>query len=516
MAVVGESAGNPATPAKDEGHPHRWSILVALCAALAITVVDNTVLSVALPAIAVAFDAGTAALQAVVDAYVVVFAGLLVAAGVVADRFVRRRALLVGLSVFGVASAIAAAAGTVEWLIAMRAAMGIGAALVMPATLAIMVHVFPVRERPRAFGVWAAVAAVAMAAGPVLGGFLVSAWGWAAVFLVNLPVAALALVGAAILVPESRDPCPGRLDLLSAGLFTVGMLGLILALVVAGESGPDEPPVVLGAVLAVVGLLLFAWRQRRSSAPMVDFSLYRDRTFAGASAAAALLTLGTGSALFVLTQYLQLVLGLTPMLAGAAMAPLALGVVAGSTAGGRAPARIGMRWSIVAGFLLVVAGFVVLVVVGAERSYPPVAIGLVLLGLGAGFSSPAVTSAVLNSVPPDRAGMGSALNDTHQQLGVGVGVAVLGTVLAAAYRAELPTSVPEGAGASLSATLSHVGGGPSGAHLAEVARAAFTSAQALTMGVAACCAFAGAAIAFVVLPADRPRRDRPLPASASG
>ncbi|MER8156850.1 MFS transporter [Streptomyces sp. NPDC094472] len=206
----------------EEGHPRRWAILVALCAALLVIVIDNTVLHVAVPAIGDAFGAPTDQLQAVIDAYVVVFAGLLITAGVLCDRYGRRRTLVAGLLVFGAASALAAAAPSVWWLIAMRALMGVGAALVMPAGLAVLVVVFPEQERPRAFAVWSAVASVGMAAGPLLGGALVDMWSWAGVFLINIPVVAVTLFGVVRLVPETRAADGRGLDLLGTVLVATG------------------------------------------------------------------------------------------------------------------------------------------------------------------------------------------------------------------------------------------------------------------------------------------------------
>ncbi|MFG3253893.1 MFS transporter [Streptomyces sp. NPDC048172] len=473
-----------------EGHPRRRAILAALCAALLVIVLDNTVLNVALPDLAEDFGASTGTLQAVIDAYAVVFAGLLIAAGAASDRYGRRRALLTGLAVLGLASAAAALATSAWWLIAMRALMGVGAALVMPATLAILVQVFPERERPRAFAVWAAVAAVAMAAGPVLGGALVAAWSWAGVFLLNVPVVLAAALAVARLVPESRDPRARPVDPASAALVTAGMVALTGAVIVAGHGGTGVP--AAGLAVAVLALVAFVRRQRRAAAPVVEFALYRDRRFAGGSAAAALLTLGTGSALFVLTQYLQLVRGHSALEAGAAVVPLALGTVLGSALGGRAPARIGARATIVLGFTATAAGFLLLAALTPTSPYALAAAGLLLQGAGTGFSSPATTATVLGAVPRERAGMGSALNDTHQQLGIALGVALLGSLLAAAYRAGLPDAVPEGARGSLAATL-RAGG------FTDAAKDAFVTAQSVTMLTAAGCALAGAVVAGAVL-----------------
>lgn len=481
------------------GHPRRWAILIALCAALLLIVLDNTVLHVAVPAIGRAFDASTGQLQAVVDAYVVVFAGLLITAGVLADRYGRRRVLVAGLVVFGVASALAAMATSVWWLIAMRVLMGVGAALVMPSTLAVIVRVFPEHERPRAFATWSAVASAGMAVGPLLGGVLVDVWSWAGVFLVNVPVVVAALVGIVVLVPESRDSQRRPLDLWSAALLTAGMVGLVWSIIEAPTQGYTSPSVVLGVLVAAVALVGFVRRQSRSRAPMVDVRLYRDRRFSGASFAVAVITIATGSTLFLLSQYLQLVLGYDAFEAGLAAVPLAVGVVLGSVVGGRAPARIGALGCIVSGFVITAAGFWVLASLTADSGPVMVAVGLALAGAGSGIAGPSATSTVLGAVPADRAGMGSALNDTHQQLGIALGIAVLGSLLASIYQAALPAGLPGNVTSSLSTTLAYAANRPEGAALAEAARDAFTDAQSVTMGVGVGAALTAAAVAFWTL-----------------
>ncbi|WP_063726697.1 MFS transporter [Streptomyces sp. RTd22] len=496
----------------EEGHPRRWAILVALCAALLVIVIDNTVLHVAVPAIGHAFAASTGQLQAVIDAYVVVFAGLLITAGVLSDRYGRRRTVVVGLLVFGVASALAAAAPSVGWLIAMRGLMGVGAALVMPATLAVLVAVFPERERPRAFAAWSAVASMGMAAGPLLGGALVDAWSWAGVFLINVPVVAVALVGVVRLVPETRAGHGRGLDLPGTVLVTVGMTGLVWALIEAPAQGDASAGMLAGALVALVA---FGVRQARSPAPMVDLRLYRDRRFSGASFAVAVMTVATGSTLFILSQYLQLVLGYGAFETGLAAVPLAAGVVAGSAVGGRAPARFGARACVVAGFTVTAAGFAVLALLPESGGYAAVCAGLALAGAGSGVAGPSATSTVLGAVPPERAGMGSALNDTHQQLGIALGVAGLGSLLAAAYRGALPDGLPDHAASSLGATLSYAKDRAGGSALAESARTAFVDAQSLTMTLGVAAALAGAAVAFLALPGRAGRTGRAA-ASASG
>ncbi len=485
--------------AQEQGHPRRWLILVALCAALLVIVIDNTVLNVAMPSIGQAFAASTGELQAVLDAYVVMFGGLLVAAGVISDRYGRRRTMIIGLIVFALTSVGAILAQSVWWLIGMRAAMGVGAALVMPATLAVIVQIFPAHERPRAFAAWAAVASAAMGLGPLLGGVLVDRWSWAGVFVINLPMVAVALAGTLKLVPESKDPVRRPLDPLGAVLMTVGMVALVWAVISVPEKGFTAPSVIGAAALAGATLLAFGLRQTRAQEPMVDLRLYRDRRFAGASFAIALLSVATGSTLFILSQYLQLVHGFSASQTGLAVVPLAVGVVIGSTFGGRAPARIGPRASIVTGFTITACGFAVLIALTPTSNYALVALGLLLCGAGTGFASPAGTSTVLGAVPPHRAGMGSALNDTHQQMGIALGVAVLGSLLATIYRNLLPTDIPTHASSSLDATLQYATAHPDLTGIADAARNAFTQAQTVTMTTGLAFALAGATVALLTL-----------------
>lgn len=445
-------------------HPHRWTILAACCAALLVVVVDNTVLTVALPSIAADFDASTAQQQAVLDAYVVVFAGLLIAAGAAADHYGRRRALLAGLALLAVSSAAAAAAWSVWWLIVVRTVMGAGAALVMPATLAVLVHVFDEAERPRAFAVWAAVASGAMAAGPVLGGALTAWWSWAGVFLVNVPVAGGAALAVTRLVPESRDPAARPVDGPSTALVTLGMTALTAAVIATGDRAAGGVPVATAGAAGLACLALFVRRQLRTPAPLIDLGLYRDRRFAAGSAAATLLTLSTGSSLFLLAGYLQGVRDYPPTASGLAVVPLAVGIVLGSALGGRAHAALGPGTTVAAGFTATAAGFCVLAGFGTGTPYALVAAGLLVAGAGSGFAGPSTTTVVLGAVPPARAGMGSALNDTHQQVGVALGVAGLGALhsalLHAGYAPDsaltvafLVSAACAGAGAVVAGTL---------------------------------------------------------------
>lgn len=487
---------------------NRWVTAAVLYSAMVIVSMDSSVLNVAVPAIARTFAASTGQLQAIVDSYVVFFAGLLVLAGMAADRFGRRRALLLGLVLFAACSAAAAWPLSVWWLVGMRAGMGIAGALVAPATLALIVQVFPADERPQAFAAWFVVASVALALGPVLGGLLVSLWGWPSVFLINPPIAAAAILGIRGLVPESRDPDPGPLRSGAAAVLTLGLLALVTAAIGAGEHSLSTLTTLSEcAVLGLVSLLGFVASESRARTPMIDLSWYRDRRFAGASATIAVLALGSGSALFVLTQYLQLVRATSALLAGLGVMPLAVGAVLGSVLGGRAPGKIGARRTVVIGVLGMAAGYAILATLAPASPYPIIGLGLFMVGAGLGFASPSASTLALAAIPADRMGTGSAVNTTHQQLGMAMGIAALGSVLATTYRAHLPAQVPELARGSLAETLRWSQGQPRGSELINAANNAFTHAQSVTMLISTACAVTSAALAAIVLPGrERPGR----------
>ncbi|MEU9338012.1 MFS transporter [Streptomyces sp. NPDC048290] len=480
--------------------PRRWVILGAVCVALTVIVMDNTILNVAIPTMQDDLGASPPELQAIVNSYVVVFAGLLVVAGLIADRYGRRLAVIAGLVVLAAASVAAALATTALWLIAARTLMGIGAALVMPGTLAILVHVFDPGERVKAFAVWSAVGSAAMAAGPLLCGVLVEQWGWPGIFVINAVMATAAVALIAWLVPESRDRQHRSIDLFAAVAITVAMASFVGAIILIPDHGPLSPAVLAALASAVAGAAVFWIRQRRARAPMIELSLYRDRRFAGASGAVAVLAIGTGSVLFILTQHLQHVLDYSPLQAGLAIVPLAIGVVGASPVGARLPQRIGHRRSIIIGFTVTAAGFAVLATLTPTSGYVAVAIGLLLAGAGSGLASPAVHTTVLGAVPPDRAGMGSALNDTHQQLGIALGVACIGSIAAAGYRYFAPPSLNVDTGSSLGSTLNDLTADQQ--HLIDSAHLAFTQAQSAAMLICAAFALTGALIAWRILPQE--------------
>lgn len=491
-------------------HPRRWAILRVLCIGPLMIIADTSIVSVALPGIAVDFGADAGSLAAVVDAYQVTFAGLLVCGGMLADQLGRRRSVLIGLIGFCVASVVAACAPAVAVLVVMRAVLGVCAALVVPATVAALLAVFPMNERPKAFGVWAAMAAVASAAGPVFGGALVAAFDWSAVFWVNVPVAALAVILVRRIVPESRDPGTRPVDLVAATLFTVGVGGVVFSAIAAGAASKSVGAAwtlpAVGLVIGVLALSSFVLRRWRRVDDWIDLSLYRDPAFSGVSIAAGVLALGTGSTPFLVAQYLDGVRERPPWQIGMVIAALAVGAVAGSTLGVRTATRPGARMSLLIGFAFVAAGFLGLAVVaaiGLNLGYFVAA--LITVGAGVGISGPSVSATVLGVVPSKRFAMGAALNSTHQQLGTTLGIALFSSAAAALFRTDLPCAVPRSDSGTLTSALGYAKS--AGGSLADQVRGSFASAFALTMASASACCVVAAAIAWVALrPCERKPR----------
>ncbi|WP_107501137.1 DHA2 family efflux MFS transporter permease subunit [Streptomyces xinghaiensis] len=473
----GPAAGHPAPEAGPDhpdhpdhpGHPARWLILAVVCLVELVVVLDNTVLNVAIPSLTAELGASTADIQWVINAYALVQAGLLLTAGSTADRYGRKRMLLTGLVLFGIGSLAAGLAGSAGQLIAARAGMGVGAALLLTTTLAVVLQIFGAAERPRAIGIWAAVSALGFAAGPVVGGLVLSHYWWGAIFLVNIPVVLFALAAAAVLVPETRDPAAGRPDLPGAALSVVGMTALVYAVITGPEHGWTSVSVLLPALFGIAGLVLFAAWERRTPHPVLDPRLFRDRRFTGAVTGVVLITFGSGGALYLLTQQLQFIRGGTPLEAGLAIAPFALTVVALNFTGvsARLIRGFGLPTVITCGMAALAAGFAVVALVG-DGHYGGLLSGLLLMGVGCAFANPAIAEAVMGSIPKEKAGAGAGVNSTLAELGAGLGVAVLGAVLASRFSGLLPASA---AGAdSLPEALGRAAG--------EAERARITSAFA--------------------------------------
>lgn len=401
--------------------------------------------------------------------------------------------MIIGLALFGAASVLATVADSPGQLIIARIVMGVGGALVMPSTLSILITVFDEAERPKAIGAWSAVAMVGLVGGPVLGGALIAKFWWGAVFLINVPIALLAIVAALVLMPESKGPWR-KPDPLGMVLSMAGMTALVWTIIVLPKDGLTTPSTLATLAVAVLGLGGFAVWETRTASPMVPLSLFRNRVFTGASFSLVLLTFANGGLMLVLTQYLQFVLGYTPTETGLAFAPMAVAVIAFNSVGAALVAKTGNRAMTVTGLLVTAAGFGLLATLSQGDGIGPLVTAMVLMGAGGGLAMPATIAALMGAVPPEHAGVGSALNDTIQQAGAALGVAILGAVLSSTYTDEMPGSAPEAARHSIADALAL---GESG--LADAARSAFTSAMSGTFVVGGCGVVAAAVVALVLM-----------------
>ncbi|MEV0680773.1 MFS transporter [Actinosynnema sp. NPDC050436] len=489
----------------DHRHPRRWLILVVLCLSTMVLVVDNMVLTVAVPPLTSDLGASAQDVQWVLDSYMLVFAGLLLTSGSLADRFGRRKVMVVGLVLFGAASLFATFVSSPGELVAARVVMGVGGALVMPSTLSILITVFDEHERRKAMAAWSAVAVLGMVGGPVLGGALIASFSWTAVFLINVPVAAVAVVAALVLMPESRGPWQ-KPDPLGAVLSAIGMTSLVWMIIELPQHGLLHPNALGALAVAVVSLGGFVWWELRTDSPMVPLGLFRDRDFSGGSLSLTLVQIGNGGLLLVLTQYLQFVLGYTPTEAGLAFLPMAVASLVFNSLGAALGSRVGNRTLTVVGMVAMAGGFLLLSDLGTTAGVPVLVTALALLGAGGGLAMPAAIAALMGAVPPEQAGVGSALNDTIQQMGAALGVAVLGSLVAANYTSAMPATAPDAARRSIGEALSS--GTPG---LIDSARTAFSDAMSTAFVVGAVGVLAAATVALFVM---RNREPAPEPVAA--
>jgi EmrB/QacA subfamily drug resistance transporter len=488
----------------------RWWILLTLCLSLVIITLDNTILNVALPTLVRDLEATNSELQWIIDSYTLVFAGLLLTAGSLGDRFGRKGALQVGLVVFAVGSGVSALATSPDQLIATRALMGVGGAFIMPATLSILTNVFPAEERGRAIGIWAGVSGLGVAIGPLLGGFLVEQFGWQEIFTVNLPIAALALGAGAFLVPTSKDPTAPRLDVLGALLSIAGLVALVFALIEAPVKGWNDPMILGAFALAAALLAAFAWWELRIDHPMLDVGFFRNPRFTAASAAVTLVFFAMFGYSFLLTQYFQFVLGYGAAEAGVRMLPLALTLMVVAPLSSRIVERAGTKAVVTTGLTLVTLSLLSQTALTAGSSYWDVVWRMMLLALGMGLTMAPATESIMGSLPLAKAGVGSAVNDTTRQVGGALGVAIIGSVLSSIYgdrvvetfTGRLPESAVEAARGSLGGALAIAdAAGSAGEPLAVAARGAFVDAMHGGAVVAAVAAGLGALVTLLFLPA---------------
>jgi len=484
-------------------HRRRWATLGVLCLSLIIIGLDNTILNVALPTLSQDLHATDSQLQWIVDGYTLVFAGLLLTAGALGDRFGRRGALFLGLGLFAAASIIAAWVDTPSQLIAARCAMGIGGAIIMPATLSVLTNVFTdTKERAKAIGIWAAVSGLGIVLGPTAGGWLLEHFWWGSVFLVNVPVAVAALVAGFWLVPDSRDPAAPRVDLPGSVLSIVGLSTLVWAIIEGHGRGWTSTSILAAFAVATATIVGFLLWERHTDHPMLDLRFFRDARFSAASVAITLVFFALFGTIFFLTQYLQLVLGYSALEAGRRLLPIAT-MVLGAPIAMKLMQRVGVRIVVPIGLSIVTGALLLLGTTTVDDGYGQLAIVLACIGFGMGMTMAPATEAVMASLPKAKAGVGSAMNDTVRQVGGTLGVAVLGSILSSTYSAELiGPGVPEPATEGLGQAVAIAQRLPAaaGGELLQAARVAFVESMTTTVLVAAAVSAAGALIAFLWLP----------------
>jgi EmrB/QacA subfamily drug resistance transporter len=408
----------------------KWWTLGALSFALFMIMLDNTVVNVALPSIQQSLDASLSGLEWVVNAYALTFAVLMLSGGKLADLLGRRRIFTLGLAVFTGASLACGLSETIGQLIAFRAAQGVGAALMMPATLAIISAAFPPRQRGLAFGIWAGVSAMALAIGPLVGGLITEHIHWSWIFFVNVPVGALGVVVARIVIAESRDTSSEQsLDLPGLLVSAASLFALTFGLIEANAYGWTSPTILALFGSAAAGLALFIWIERHRRAPMLDLSLFRSRTFAGANIVAFLVTLAMFGVFFFMSLYVQGILGYSPVQAGAIFLPMTILIILVAPPAGRLSDRIGSRWLMASGLTLVAVSLVLFSRLGLDSGFWDLVPGLVIGGVGMAITMTPMTAAAMGSVPVAKAGVSSGVLNTFRQVGGSLGIAVMGAIL---------------------------------------------------------------------------------------
>lgn len=493
---------------KETIHSRRWLTLAVLSLSLVIIGLDNTILNVALPTLVTELQATASELQWIVDAYVLVFAGLLLTMGALGDRFGRKLALSAGLLIFGGASIAAAFSDTAGALIGARAVMGVGGALIMPSTLSIITNVFEGPERGRAIAAWAAVAGLGIVLGPALGGWLLEHYWWGSIFLINVFVVVVALIAGWFLVPESKDPEATPLDPLGAVLSIGGLVALVYAIIEAPSAGWTDPLVLAGFGAAIVLLGLFLWWETRTEHPMLRLSFFENPRFSAAAGAITLVFFAMFGTVFILTQYLQFVLEYTPLEAGIRVMPVATMIIAAPLSA-RLTEHFGTKRVVTVGLLIVAGAMSLLALINDESGYGHVALALSLLGLGMGSAMAPATDSVMGSLPLAKAGVGSAMNDTTRQIGGALGVAILGSILASSYAASmapavagLPAEVADAASDSIGVALAVAGQiGEAAAPLVAAAKSAFIDGMQTAVWVAVAVVLVGAILTWMYLPA---------------
>ena len=513
-------------PAIEPAPRRRWATLAVLCVTLLLISLDNTILNVAIPSIVRSMHATSSQLQWFIDAYAVVFASLLLSAGSLGDRIGRKWVFIAGLVVFGAGSAGAAWSGTPGNLTLARAVMGVGAAALMPCTLSILTNVFVTeRDRARAIGIWSGTAGLGVAVGPILGGFLLVHFWWGSVFLINVPLAVLGLLAAALLVPNSRNPSAKRADPVGALLSMIG-LGLLLWGVIEAPSRSWTSPLIIGALAgSVVAIAALVTWEARSDHPMLPMHFFRNRRYSVAIASLALVLLALMGLFFLMTQYLQFCLGFSPLQTGLAIGPVAGVLLVSAPLSVVLVRRVGTKPVVAGGLLLIAIGLGLLSRTTVQDTYVDALPWFFLMGIGVGLTLAPSTESIMGAVPRAEAGAGSATSDTSMQVGGAVGVAVLGTALNARYQnlmtpllahVQVPANVKGliiGSVGGALAVAKVVPGSP-GQALADSAIRGFVSGMDLALVIASVIVGVASFVVLALLPsqarAEGPRHT-PLP-----
>ncbi len=498
----------------DKGQKNRWLGLLFICFSLLIISLDNTILNVALPAISTSLGASQSELQWIVDAYILVFASLLLTMGSIGDRIGRKRILQFGVIWFGVFSLMAALANSVEMLIAARALLGLGGAIIMPATLSLVTANFPdPKERAQAIALWAAVFGVGSGIGPLLGGYLLEHFDWNAMFLVNLPVVAIALVGGHFFLAESKDEAAPSPDVPGVLLSIAGLFALVYGIVQAGVDGWTAGPVLISLGMAVLLLVVFFMWENRTRHPMLPLYLFRNPSFTGANVAITMMFFGMLGVFFAISQLFQSVQGYTPLETGYRLflpTSLMLMVTAGTSA--KVAQRLGTKRTVGLGFLIAASSmFLLSQTMSADMSYGTLLVGMLMMTGGIGVAMSPATNSIMGSVPAHKAGVGSAMNDTTREVGGALGVAVLGTVMNHTYlhqitslKAQLPPEAYAAVSSSIQGAhaVAHQIGGPLASAITGIADQAFAAGMADAMFIAAIVMVGAALFTLRVLPSQ--------------
>ena len=502
----------PASTVADTVHRRRWAILAVVSVSVFVTVLDGTIVNIALPTLSTELGASTRQLQWIVDAYLLVFTGLLLAAGGLGDRFGRKRSLIIGLALFAATSVFAGSADSTSVLITGRALMGIGAAFIFPATLAIITNVFTdAKERAAAIGIWSAVTGVAVAAGPIIGGWLLEDYWWGSVFFVNLPVSIVSIAAAVVIVPESKEHASPRLDIVGL-MLSIGAIGsLVFTIIEAPEWGWASRSTIQGFAVAAVAVAAFVAWEMRTEHPMMPVRIFCNLRFSAASVDITSAFFALFGFIFLITQYMQLIRGYGPLEAGVRTIPVAVAIAVASAVAPKVVESTGTKRVVVAGLALMAAGFAWVSTDTADTSYLSIVGQMILLGSGLGLTAAPATESIMGSLSPEKAGIGSAVNDTTRELGGTLGVAIIGSIFSSTYinalndseavatlpvEAQQATRESVGAAQGVAARLGDLG--PS--YLADV-NDAFLSGLTIACIAAAGVATLGAIFAARYLPA---------------